>query len=111
MSKLPGTLMLCVALLSTGCGTAEYDWNKAMAGGTLAAYRTFLKDHPTGPRADDARGRILALEDDQAWARARATHTIAGYREYLRTESGGVHAADAQYDIAALERGPPHTHS
>ena len=60
MSKLPNALMLCAVLLSTGCGTAEYDWNKAMAAGTLAAYRTFLKDHPTGPRADDAQYEITA---------------------------------------------------
>lgn len=105
MSKLPSVLMLCAAVLSTGCGTAEYDWNKAMAAGSLSAYRTFLKDHPTGRRAGDARGRILALEDDQAWARARATHTVAGYREYLRTESGGIHAADAQYEITARTQG------
>lgn len=104
MSKLPTALVLCAALLMTACGTAEYDWNQAMATGTLAAYRTFVKNHPTDRRADDARGRIMGLQDDQAWAMAQATHTVAGYREYLRTEGGGIHAADAQYEITGLER-------
>jgi hypothetical protein len=104
MSQLPTALVLCAALLMTACGTAEYDWNKAMATGTLAAYQTFVKNHPTDRRADDARGRIMGLQDDQAWAVAQATHTVAGYREYLRTKSGGIHAADAQYEITGLER-------
>jgi major membrane immunogen (membrane-anchored lipoprotein) len=104
MSKLPSGLVMCAALLMTGCGTAEYDWNKAMSAGTLPAYQTFVKNHPTGRRADDARGRILALRDDQTWATAQATHTVAAYREYLQTESGGIHAADAQYEIDALQR-------
>jgi hypothetical protein len=111
MSKLPGALVLCAALLATACGTAEYDWNQATAAGSLTAYRDFLKNHPADRRADYARGRIMALRDDQAWAMAQATHTVAAYREYLRTEGGGIHAADAQYEIAALERGPPRTHS
>jgi hypothetical protein len=104
MSKLTSAVVLCAALLMSGCGTAEYDWNQAMAAGTLAAYRTFVQNHPTDRRAGDARGRILALQDDQAWAMAQATHTAAGYREYLRIESGGIHAADAQYEITGLER-------
>jgi hypothetical protein len=104
MSKLPTALVLYAALLMTGCGTAEYDWNKAMAAGNLAAYQTFVKNHPTDRRADDARGRIMGLQDDQAWAMAQATHTVAGYREYLRTQSGGIHAAGAKYEITGLER-------
>jgi hypothetical protein len=104
MSKLPSAFMLCAALLISGCGTAEYDWNQATAAGTLPAYQSFVKNHPTDRRADDARGRILALQDDKAWAIAQAARSVAGYREYLRTESGGIYAADAQYEINALQR-------
>jgi hypothetical protein len=104
MSKLPSALGLCAILLMSGCGIAEYDWNKALAAGTLPAYQTFLRNHPTGQHADDARGRILALRDDQTWAIAQAAHSVAGYQEYLRTESGGIYAADAQYEITALQR-------
>jgi hypothetical protein len=104
MSRLPTAFALCAALVMTGCGTPEYDWNKAMAANTLAAYQTFVKNHPADKRADDARGRILGLQDDRAWALAQATHTIAGYRRYLQAQSGGIHAEDAQYEITALER-------
>jgi hypothetical protein len=94
----------CVGLVIAGCGTAEYDWNKALAANTLAAYQSFLKDHGGSEYAEDARGRLLALKDDQAWALAQATNTIDGYQKYLRTEGGGVHAPDAQYAITAVER-------
>ena len=104
MTKLTTTFAVCAGLALMGCGTAEYDWNKAHAANTVAAYRAFLKDHATGKYADNARGRILGLQDDQAWSLAQATDTIDGYQAYLQTESGGVHAPDARYKITALQR-------
>ncbi len=104
MTKLTTAFAVCAGLVLVGCGTAEYDWNKALAANTLAAYQTFLTRHATSKHADDARGRILGLRDDQAWSLAQATDTIDGYRAYLQSESGGVHAPDAQYKITALER-------
>ncbi len=104
MNRLTEVLFACAGLFIAGCGTAEYDWNKASAANTLAGYRTFLKNHGDSKYADDARGRLLGLKDDQAWAVAQATKTIDGYQEYLRAEGGGIHAPDAQYEITALER-------
>jgi hypothetical protein len=91
-------------VLAAGCGTAEYDWNKAAAANTLAAYQSFVREHPSDKRADDARGRILALQDEQAWAAAQKAGDIAGYQTYLKTESGGVYAERAQYEIDSLRR-------
>lgn len=104
MTRLTVALTLCAGLAVAGCGTAEYDWNKALAANSLAAYQTFLQSHGSSKHADDARGRIMGLRDDQAWALAKATDTVAGYQDYLRTEGGGVHAQDAQYKMTALQR-------
>jgi hypothetical protein len=105
MTRLTAAFVACAWLLFiSGCGTAEYDWNKAVAVNTLNAYQDFLKNHGGSKFAADARGRVLALKDDQAWARAQVASSIDGYQKYLRAEGGGVHAADAQYEIAALER-------
>jgi hypothetical protein len=104
MTRLTAALFTCAGLVIAGCGTAEYDWNKALAANTLAGYQTFLKNHSDSKYADDARGRLLGLKDDQAWSVAQATNTIDGYQEYLRAEGGGIHAPDAQYEITALER-------
>jgi hypothetical protein len=54
--------------------------------------------------ADNARGRILALRDEQAWSAAQATSTIAAYEGYVKAWSGGVYVGDAQYQITALQR-------
>jgi len=104
MTKRMAAFVAGIGLVIAGCGTAEYDWNKALAANTLAGYQAFLRDHGDSQYADNARGRLLALEDDHAWSLAQAAHTIDGYREYLRVEGGGIHAPDAQYEITALER-------
>jgi hypothetical protein len=104
MTRLTAAFLACACVVIAGCGTAQYEWNKALAANTLAGYQAFLKDHGGSKYAADARGRVLGLEDDQAWSLAKATNTIDGYREYLRAEPGGVHAADARYEIGALER-------
>jgi hypothetical protein len=97
-------LIVCAALAMSGCNTAKSDWKKATAANTMAAYQTFLQRHADDKRADDARGRILALQDEQAWATAMKSNTVEGFQEYLRTESGGVYADDARYHITALQR-------
>jgi hypothetical protein len=63
MSRLPTAFALCAALVMAGCGTAEYDWNKAMAANTLAAYQTFVKNHflqkyPQGVESNEARRKL-----------------------------------------------------
>jgi hypothetical protein len=91
-------------LVISGCGTAEYDWNQALAANTLAAYQSFIEHHGSSKYAADARGRVLALQDDRAWAQAEAGNTVEAYQKYLQRLGGGVHAPDAQYRITALER-------
>ena len=97
-------LIVCAALAMSGCNTANSDWKKATTANTLTAYQTFVQKHADDKRADDARGRILALQDEQAWATAMKANTVESYQEYLRAESGGVYADDARYHITALER-------
>jgi sporulation related protein len=97
-------VVLCSSVLLTGCNTAENDWNKATASNTVAAYQGFLQEHGSDKHADNARGRILALQDDQAWTTARTANTVEAYDEYLKIEGGGVHAQQAQYYVTALRR-------
>jgi hypothetical protein len=96
-------VVLCAAVLAA-CNTAKSDWNMATAANTLDAYQTFLRQHGSDEHADNARGRILALQDEQAWSKARAANTAEGYDAYLKTEGGGVHAEEAQYYLTALQR-------
>jgi hypothetical protein len=96
--------LVCAAVALSACNRADSDWKKAITANTLAAYQTFVQEHGGDPRADNARGRILALQDEQAWAIALKSNTVAGFQEYLKAESGGVYAGDARYHITALQR-------
>jgi hypothetical protein len=99
---LLGTMAFCVAL--TGCDTTEKDWSVAKNANTLSAYQTFLQEHPGNIHEENAKGRILALNDDLAWNNAHAADTIAAYRNYLNSWSGGIHAGEATFQIKALQR-------
>lgn len=98
------SLMIAASFMTASCGLIEYDWNKAMAANTVTAYETYLQAHHSGKHVDEARGRILALEDDQAWSTAKTLNSIEGYQAYLQKEAGGVHAGDAHYQLTALQR-------
>jgi hypothetical protein len=95
---------VCIGAALTACNTAESDWRQATAANTMTAYQAFLQKHADSRHAENARGRILALQDDQAWNAARAADSIAGYQDYLKAESGGVHVGEAKYQITALQR-------
>ncbi|HEX3913788.1 MAG TPA: hypothetical protein VHW71_09800 [Steroidobacteraceae bacterium] len=103
-TRLSIPAIVCVAAALAACSTAKSDWNKARAANTVAAYRTFLQQHPGAKNAEDAQGRILALKDDNAWSRAQAADTVNAYQGYLTAESGGVHVGEAKYHITALQR-------
>jgi len=100
---LRGMALLTVIVL-LACSSSESDWKKADAQGTLAAYQSFLKDHPNNAHADQARDRIYALVDEQAWADAQKTNTLESFQTYLQKQPKGVHSAEAHDGIAAFER-------
>jgi hypothetical protein len=81
------------------CNFAEYDWYKATSANTLVAYRAFVREHPGDEHADEARGRILALQDDADWNTAKNLNTIAAFQDYLQKESGGVHVLEARQKL------------
>ena len=97
-------LVFFAAGMLSACGTAEYDWQRAHATNTLAAYQSFLENHPKSKQADVARGVVLAMQDDQAWktvASAQSRQVLGGY---LAAYHGGLHANQARFDIVALHR-------
>lgn len=94
-------LVLATALLA--CSSTESDWSKAQAANTAAAYQDFLKQHPDGPHAQEARDRVQKMEDDHAWADAQKSDTVEAYQQYLQQEPTGAHAHDAQTQITSLQ--------
>jgi hypothetical protein len=101
MTRWVVSLLMVGALL--GCGsTTNSDWQRANLAGTVGAYQQFLDRHPDGADADEARSRILSLQDQQAWTEALSTNTAEGYRQYLQKEPSGSHVRDANEHIVAL---------
>jgi hypothetical protein len=86
-----------------GCGsTTNSDWQQANLAGTVGAYQQFLDHHPGAAQEDEARSRILALQDQQAWTEALSTNTAESYQQYLQKEPSGSHVRDAHEHIVAL---------
>jgi hypothetical protein len=96
-------VFFAVGLLSA-CGTSEYDWQRVHATNTLAAYQSFLANHPKSKQADLARGIILAMQDDKAWKTATKTQSKQSLDAYLAAYPGGLHANQARFDNVALDR-------
>jgi hypothetical protein len=88
-------------LLPAGCGT-DADFDDAARANTTVAWDDYLRAHPDGPHAREARARLAALLEDREWQRAHAADTADAYQRYLRGYPQGAHAHDALVAIANL---------
>lgn len=102
--KILGAVSLVLAIFLLGCSSTQADWQKASSANTVAAYQNFLKEHPNGQHAVEARDKIHSLQDEQAWTDAMNTNTEAGYQQYLKAEPNGAHVEDAKDKITGFER-------
>jgi hypothetical protein len=102
--QLVTILVLSAGLGMAACNSAHSDWNKAVSVNSVDAYQKFVQEHPTDEHADTARGKILALQDDQAWSKAQQANTVQGFQDYLKAEGGGIHVLEAKANIVSLER-------
>jgi hypothetical protein len=93
-----------LGLLLLACSSSEADWQKATATNTIGAYQDFLKQHPNGTHADEARGRIHSIEDEQAWMAAINTNTQQSFAQYLRDQPNGMHAQEARDRVTGFQR-------
>ncbi len=99
-SPRAGALAL-LALLIAGCGT-DADFDNAARTNTTVAWDDYLRTHPDGPHAREARERLAALLEDREWQRAHAADTADAYQRYLHGYPQGAHAHDALVAIANL---------
>jgi hypothetical protein len=88
-------------LALAGC-SGDSDFDNAARANTTTAWDEYLRAHPDGTHAREARGRLAALLEDREWQRAQATDTADAYQRYLRGYPQGAHAHDALVAIANL---------
>lgn len=98
---LPG--LTAVGLLAA-CNSAQTDWNKASSANTVAAYETYIRQHPDGEHRGDADDRITKLHDNEAWAVASQANTAQSYRDYLQGKPNGEHAQQARETLESFDR-------
>lgn len=98
---LPAALL---GLFLIACSSSEADWQQATTANTIGSYQDFLKQHPNGQHADEARSRIRNIEDDQAWLAAVNADTQQGFEQYLHNKPNGAHAQEARDRITGFER-------
>jgi hypothetical protein len=96
-----GHALLLAALLLGGCGV-DRDFDAAVRTNTIVGYDDYLRLHPDGAHAADARARLATLVEDREWQRARGLATVDGYQQYLRGYPQGAHAKEALLAIADL---------
>jgi len=87
--------------LPAGCGS-DADFDRAARSNTAAAWDDYLRVHPDGQHAREARARLAALLENQEWQRAQAAGSADSYQRYLRSYPQGAHAHDALVAIAGL---------
>jgi hypothetical protein len=92
------------ALLLTACGSTQSDWNEARAANTVAAYESFIDQHPNTPQSVQAHQQIATLNDEQAWAVALAANTAEAFQTYLQEWPTGVYSGQAHDRIGSIER-------
>ena len=98
--RLPA-VALAFAWVAAGCG-GDSDFDKAARANTTVAWDDYLRAHPDGTHAHEARARLAALVEDGEWQRAHAADTADAYQRYLRGYPQGAHAHDALVAIANL---------
>ncbi len=102
--KLLAAVSVALTVFLLACSSTEADWQKANSANTVAAYQDFLKEHPNGQHADEARTKIHSLQDEQAWTDATNTNTEAGFQNYVKGQPNGSHVQEAQDKITGFER-------
>jgi SPOR domain len=104
MARFHNVLALGTAVALFGCSSAQEDWSKASAAGTIPAYQDYLNKHPTGEHSTEANDRMHSLQDDAAWSQAKQANTLAAYRNYEQQQPNGAHLQDAQNAVTAAQR-------
>jgi hypothetical protein len=87
--------------LLAGCG-ADRDYQAAERANTVVAFDDYLRLHPDGAHAREARARLAGLVEEREWQRARSADTADAYQQYLRGYPAGRHAPDAAAAVASL---------
>jgi cell division septation protein DedD len=96
-----GVVAACLLAVLGACST-DREYDAALRANTIVAFDDYLRLHPDGAHAAEARVHLAGLVESREWQRAHATDTSEAYQQYLRSYPSGAHAHDALIAIADL---------
>lgn len=91
------TILLCL-LTMVACSAEKRDWNRAESLHNTSSYEEFLKHHPDGKFAQEARLRIETLY----FEKAQAANTVEAFQDFSKRYPDGKLAQEAQLRIESL---------
>lgn len=94
-SFFPFIAFACLLLLLSACSGEKNAWEDATTQNTAQAYEDFLKAHPDGEFAIEAKAQIESIYLDQA----KKTNTITAYQDFLQRYPDGKLAEEAQSQL------------
>jgi outer membrane protein assembly factor BamD (BamD/ComL family) len=76
---------------------AQRDWKSTRLVDTIPGYEDFLRNHPQGELAEQARSRVKAMKADlRDWEKALQMNTIKGYANFLEQHPNSPFAEEAE---------------
>jgi len=91
--------VLLFFFIFSSCSTQKEDWENAESENTIAAYESFLKQHPKGKYVDSANVKIEEL----IWQSTLKDNSINGYEAYLKQYPEGKYADSASAKIKEMK--------
>jgi outer membrane protein assembly factor BamD (BamD/ComL family) len=104
MKRLHGGLLMAVVMVAfvAACATMQSSWDATKSADTIAAYEDFLKKHPDGDLAEQARVRRYELYEERDWKDAEASNTIAVYEGFMKNYPQGRYKNDVSARLELL---------
>ena len=87
--------LLLISVIITGCAGARKEWEIVKAEDTVDMYEYFLREHPQGKLAEEAR---MCL----AWKKTKLQHTITAYVVFMGLYPHGKLAEEARATLLRL---------
>ena len=94
---------LCLGfIIALGACSSDREFDAAVRANTVVAFDDYLRLHPDGSHAGEARTHLAALLEAREWERAHAAGNLDAYQQYLRGYPQGQHVREALSAIADL---------
>jgi sporulation related protein len=98
-------LFALVAGMTAACSGEQQDWRSAESADTTEGWQRFLDQHPGSELVNEARSRILQLQERRDFQHADRIGTVEAYRDFLTYHPSGIWSEHARIRIESFSLG------